>query len=164
MVWMLGTGGYRASEALALTVGDVDPARGRVRVQRSKNGEGRDVPVLPSVLAMLDLDRPRGRWLLEHPRGEAGSRDRRALRNNVVAPAAARAGLGAVTTHDLRHTAASLAIAAGADVKMVQAMLGHGSAAMTLDLYGHLWAGGLDGVAARMESMIHDPAFSRASR
>ena len=33
--------------------------------------------------------------------------------------------MGLVTTHDLRHTAASLAIAAGADVKMVQAMLGH---------------------------------------
>ncbi|MBB1512026.1 tyrosine-type recombinase/integrase [Tessaracoccus sp. MC1627] len=154
MVWMLGTGGYRASEALALTVGDVDPGRGRARVQRSKNGEGRDVPILPSVLAMLDLDRPRGRWLLEHPRGEAGSRDRRALRNNVVAPAAARAGLGAVTTHDLRHTAASLAIAAGADVKMVQAMLGHASATLTMDTYGHLFEGGLDGVAAKMERMI----------
>lgn len=154
MVWMLGTGGYRASEALALTVGDVDPSRGRVRVQRSKNGEGRDVPVLQSVLAMLDLERPRGQWLLEHPRGDAGSRDRRALRNNVIVPAAKKAGLGSVTTHDLRHTAASLAIAAGADVKMVQAMLGHASATLTMDTYGHLFEGGLDGVAAKMESMI----------
>ena len=79
-----------------MTVGDVDPGRGRVRVQRSKNGEGRDVPVLPSVLEMLDLDRPRGQWLLEHPRGDAGSRDRRALRNNMIVPAGeeGRAGDG----------------------------------------------------------------------
>ena len=69
-----------------------------------------------------------------HPRGSVT--DRRTLRNNVIVPAARRAGLGPVTTHDLRHTTASLAIAAGADVKMVQAMLGHKSAAMTLDLYG----------------------------
>jgi len=38
---------------------------------------------------------------------------------------------------ELRHTAASLAIASGADVKVVQQMLGHKSATMTLDLYGH---------------------------
>ena len=40
-----------------------------------------------------------------------------------------------VTIHDLRHTAASLAISAGANVKAVQRMLGHSSAAMTLDTY-----------------------------
>ena len=46
--------------------------------------------------------------------------------------------------HEFRHTAASLAIAAGADVKVVQQMLGHKSATMTLDLYGHLFADRLD--------------------
>ncbi len=40
--------------------------------------------------------------------------------------------------HELRHTSASLAIASGADVKVVQQMLGHASAAMTVDTYGHL--------------------------
>lgn len=40
-----------------------------------------------------------------------------------------------LTPHDLRHTAASLAISAGANVKAVQKMLGHTSAAMTLDVY-----------------------------
>jgi integrase len=38
-----------------------------------------------------------------------------------------------VTPHDLRHTAASLAVSAGANVKAVQKMLGHKSAVMTLD-------------------------------
>ena len=44
-----------------------------------------------------------------------------------------------VTPHDLRHTAASLAISAGANVKAVQRMLGHASAAMTLDTYADLF-------------------------
>jgi len=40
--------------------------------------------------------------------------------------------------HDLRHTAASVWLAAGADPKVVQRMLGHATAAMTMDLYGHM--------------------------
>ena len=40
-----------------------------------------------------------------------------------------------VTPHDLRHTAASLAISAGANVKVIQRMLGHKSAKVTLDTY-----------------------------
>jgi integrase len=58
---------------------------------------------------------------------------------NAAAEAAGAAGLH---PHELRHTAASLAIAAGADVKVVQQMLGHKSATMTLDLYGHLFPTG----------------------
>ncbi len=54
--------------------------------------------------------------------------------------------------HEFRHTAASLAIAAGADVKVVQRMLGHKSATMTLDLYGHLFADRLDTVADAMDA------------
>ena len=46
--------------------------------------------------------------------------------------------------HQLRHSAASLAIAAGADVKVVQQLLGHASATMTLDTYGHLFEDRLD--------------------
>jgi integrase len=53
--------------------------------------------------------------------------------------------------HGLRHTAASLAIAAGADVKVVQQMLGHKSATMTLDLYGHLFDNRLDEVADALD-------------
>ncbi|MGK2876054.1 MAG: hypothetical protein ACSLEW_10525 [Nocardioides sp.] len=48
--------------------------------------------------------------------------------------------------------AASLAIAAGADVKVVQQMLGHKSATMTLDLYGHLFPDRLDTVADAMDA------------
>jgi len=52
-----------------------------------------------------------------------------------------------VTPHDLRHTAASLAVSAGANVKAVQRMLGHASAAMTLDVYSDLFDDDLDAVA-----------------
>jgi hypothetical protein len=45
-----------------------------------------------------------------------------------------------VTAHALRHTAASLAISAGANPKVVQRMLGHASAAMTLDVFADLFA------------------------
>jgi len=54
--------------------------------------------------------------------------------------------------HEFRHTAASLAIAAGADVKVVQQMLGHKSATLTLDLYGHLFGDRLDVVADAMDT------------
>ena len=56
-----------------------------------------------------------------------------------------------MTPHDLRHTAASLAVQAGANVKAVQRMLGHASAAMTLDVYADLFDDDLDNVAARLD-------------
>ena len=56
-----------------------------------------------------------------------------------------------VTIHDLRHTAASLAISAGANVKAVQRMLGHASAAMTLDTYADLFEDDLDAVAVALD-------------
>lgn len=57
-----------------------------------------------------------------------------------------------VTPHDLRHTAASLAISAGANVKAVQRMLGHASASMTLDTYADLFEDDLDDVSDRLDS------------
>ena len=56
-----------------------------------------------------------------------------------------------VTPHDLRHTAASLAISAGANVKALQRMLGHASAAMTLDRYADLFEDDLDSVAEALD-------------
>lgn len=52
-----------------------------------------------------------------------------------------------ITPHDLRHTAASLAISAGANVKVVQRMLGHKSAKVTLDTYAALFPDDLDHVS-----------------
>ncbi len=55
--------------------------------------------------------------------------------------------------HDLRHTAASLAISAGANVKAVQKMLGHASAAMTLDIYADLFDDDLDAVGEALSAV-----------
>ena len=55
------------------------------------------------------------------------------------ANAVAVSGIPRATPHDLRHAAASLAVSAGANVKAVQKMLGHASAAMTLDIYADLF-------------------------
>ncbi len=52
-----------------------------------------------------------------------------------------------IMPHDLRHTAASLVVSAGANVKAVQKMLGHKSAAMTLDTYADLFDKDADAVA-----------------
>lgn len=51
---------------------------------------------------------------------------------------AARAGLPAIRLHDLRHTSASLALAAGVDLKVVSDRLGHSQIAVTADLYTHV--------------------------
>jgi integrase len=58
-----------------------------------------------------------------------------------------------VTPHGLRHTAASLAISAGANPKVVQRMLGHASAAMTLDVYADLFDSDLESVAESVAKM-----------
>jgi integrase len=53
--------------------------------------------------------------------------------------------------YDLRHTAASLMIREGASVKAVQRQLGHATASITLDVYGHLFPDELDALAGRLE-------------
>jgi integrase len=72
-------------------------------------------------------------------------------------PAARAVGLEGLVPHELRHTAASLAISAGASVKGVQAMLGHASATLTLDRYGHLFGDELDAVAERLDAAARAP-------
>lgn len=59
-----------------------------------------------------------------------------------------------ITPHDLRHTAASLAISARANVKAVQRMLGHAEASMTLDTYADLFDTDLDAVAVELDAAI----------
>lgn len=149
--------GVRPGEAFGFQVGDLDAARGRLRVSRDVDAQGvadqtksrrhRDVPVGGDLL--LDLEnaaegRGRGEWLLG-----GWTRDRW---RPVWAKAIAEAGLEGLDTYELRHTAASLAIHSGANVKTVQRMLGHASAAMTLDIYGHLWDDELDALPVAMDA------------
>ncbi|WP_344230826.1 tyrosine-type recombinase/integrase [Microbacterium binotii] len=68
------------------------------------------------------------------------------------------AGIERLTPHDLRHTAASLAVSAGANVKVLQRMLGHKCAAMTLDTYADLFDDGRDDVATKLDTQATSSA------
>lgn len=64
------------------------------------------------------------------------------------------AGLVGTVPHELRHTGVSLAIASGADVKVVQQMVGHKYGSLTIDTYGHFFEDRLDEVADALEQHV----------
>jgi integrase len=61
-----------------------------------------------------------------------------------------------ITPHDLRHTAASLAVSAGANIKALQVMLGHASASMTLDVYADLFSDDEESVAVALNNQASE--------
>lgn len=65
--------------------------------------------------------------------------------------------------YDLRHTCASLLIAQGASVKAVQKQLGHATASITLDTYGHLFPSEMELLADRLEA-VRNGALERRPR
>lgn len=67
------------------------------------------------------------------------------------------AGLGHWHPHELRHSAASLALAAGAEPKVVSEMLGHSSIRITMDVYGHLLEGATAAVTGAIAASIRPP-------
>lgn len=166
IVRFLAYTGLRWGEMAALRVHRLDLLRGRVLVAESvtpvkgamswgptKGHERREVALprfLARELAQQIAGKGRDDLVFTGPRG-AVLRSQTFQRSALV-PAAARIGLAGLHPHELRHTAASLAIASGADVKVVQQMLGHKSATMTLDLYGHLFGDRLDLVAEALDA------------
>ncbi|WP_349426001.1 tyrosine-type recombinase/integrase [Microbacterium sp. LWS13-1.2] len=84
------------------------------------------------------------------------------FRRRGFAPAVAKLQFSApdgfphITPHDLRYTAASLAISAGANVKILQRMLCHASAAMTLDVYADLFPEDLTSVSIALDRAARD--------
>lgn len=62
--------------------------------------------------------------------------------------------LPAIRFHDLRHTAATIALSRGVNVKMVSEMLGHSSIKITLDIYGHVLPHMQQAVAAMMDAVF----------
>jgi integrase len=90
-----------------------------------------------------------------HPHGHTARPARSVVVTGVRGAALPGRGprLPRVSAHALRHTAASLAIHAGANPLVVQRMLGHSSAAMTLDVYADLFESDLDAVAENVGKM-----------
>jgi integrase len=76
------------------------------------------------------------------------------FRSRAWARATAAAGLAGVRVHDLRHTAISLWIDAGANAKDVSVRAGHTSAAFTLDRYGHRFSNADEALARRLDDVF----------
>ena len=94
-----------------------------------------------------------GDWLFPAPNGGPLS-EPNWKRSVGWAAAVHKIGRPTLRVHDLRHTCASLWLGAGADPKVVQRILGHAFAAMTLDLYGHLIDHNLGAAAKRVGGIL----------
>lgn len=169
LVLVLAYCGLRWSEAIGLRVRDINMLRKRLHVNQAavevdgvievgapKTWEKRTVP-FPAFLSkpltrQMEGKKPDSLVFTDR----AGDYLRRAKTDSDsrswLATALVLSGLERLTLHDLRHTSASLAIASGANVKAVQRMLGHKSAAMTLDTYADLFEDDLDNVAERLDA------------
>lgn len=155
---MLAAGtGLRQGEAFGLSLDRVDFLRRTLTVDRQlvlvpgrapfhappkTSASYRTVP-LPQVVAEALAEHLRafpvepGGLLFTTTNGEPLRRT--SFSGTVWRPAVKRAGLGGAVFHELRHYYASLLIRHGESVKVVQARLGHATAAETLDTYSHLW-------------------------
>jgi len=165
---LLAVTGLRFGEFAALRVGDFDVTRRRLMIRASvsvvgstmvwttpKTHRTREVSVPPSLVpALLSRcdGRPADAVIFTSANGQVLRLNN--WRRRVFAPACENAGIAGLRPHDLRHTAASLAVRSGANVKVVQRMLGHASAAMTLDVYSGLFDDDLDLVALAMDALV----------
>jgi integrase/recombinase XerD len=130
--------GLRISELVGLDVDDVDVEEGSVRVL-GKGSRERIVPVGRYAVAALEAYVVRGRPALARPRtrgalflNQRGGRLTRQGCTNIVKAMARRAGIRKrVTPHMLRHSFATHLLEGGADVRVVQELLGHASVATT---------------------------------
>ena len=125
----------------------------------TKTKRARHVPVPGPVWDRLKAELPDDPNALVFPRQRGGLLPIEEYRR-AFDKACAQVGIEGLVPHGLRHTTASLAISAGANVKVVQRMLGHATAAMTLDLYGHLLDDDLTGVADALGKAIESTAVS----
>ena len=159
--------GLRAGELVALRVRHLNLLRGRCEVGESATEvDGRLVwGPPPKTYARRTVSLPR--FLLRAARrvsGGAAARPGGSGVHRATGRAAAGAEVVAVQAglphrlrfHNLRHTCASLLIAQGASVKAVQAQLGHASATVTLDRYGHLFPDELQRLAERLQEAYGD--------
>jgi integrase/recombinase XerC len=152
--------GIRVGELCGADVDDIDPARMTLRV-RGKGDKERAVPFgRPAAQALDDwlcAGRPAfataesGRALLLGRRGRR--LDQRQARAVVHEAVAAVPGAPDIGPHGLRHSAATHLLEGGADLRVVQELLGHASMATT-QIYTHV-------SVARLRA-VHDQAHPRA--
>jgi integrase len=145
--------GLRQGELFALRRSDFEFANRVVRVERgsragaatkTKSGRKRgvDLTVVAAELAAEQLAARDGgplNLLFPSPAGGMWRKDNFMAR--VFRPAVRRAELDGLTFHDLRHTYASLMVAAGVNPHVIAEQLGHRDARLVLQRYGHLYPG-----------------------
>lgn len=164
IVLVLAYCGLRWGELAALRVRSVDEVRRRLTIDEAmteikgkatwdtpKDHQRRTVPY-PAFLQGPISERVKGKEpddLLFTSMTGGLLRNRNARRDWFDAAAKA-AGVEGLTPHELRHTAASLAVQAGASVLALQKMLGHEKASVTLDVYADLYDEDLDVLAEQL--------------
>ena len=170
LVWLGCYGGTRIGELLALRWSDLDVLRRTITISKkvievsgagmvegaTKTKAGRRTVTLPRRV-MTELERHRAAFASTDLMftSEAGAQVRvNNLRRRQWAAAAQRAGLGGLTFHDMRHTAVSLWVAAGASDLEVAKWAGHRSAAFTKSRYAHLFPEHGQALADRLDAFI----------
>lgn len=173
LVLTLGFCGLRWGEAAALKARDLDFGRGVLHVGGNlvyvgarwvegtpKNSEERDVPmplIVMEALKPICGERGPDERVFRDLRGGPIMKQSAAKTTGWWYHALVRLGWPKEewpTPHDLRHTAASLAVHAGANVKALQRMLGHKNASMTLDVYADLFDSDLMDVARMLDAAV----------
>jgi integrase len=139
--------GVRRGEALALTWDRVDRARGVVRLELTKSGKRREVPLSSNADSVLAR-----RWTPDATGYVFGSRNWNAFRSAWEA-ALATARPESFRFHDLRHTFASWLVQRGRTLKEVQEALGHQTITMTMR-YSHLAPDHLRAAVAVLDGVL----------
>ncbi|GHE49430.1 hypothetical protein GCM10017673_58530 [Streptosporangium violaceochromogenes] len=100
--------------------------------------------------------------LFARPGGQPYAPDRVSLRFREIA---AKAGLPVIKFHEARHTAASLALEADIDIKVVSVQLGHSTTAITQNPYQHVRPAVLDDAAEKVVALLPErPKKARGTR
>jgi integrase len=166
IVWFLALTGLRWGEMVALRGRRVDVLRRKLTVAASVtevNGkliEGlpktheRRVLIYPRYLAEMVGPLITGPDELVFPAQRGGYLRSPNWRRRVWQPAVAEAGLVELVPHDLRNTAASLAVASGASILAVARMLGHADPSVTLRVYAGLFTEDLETLADRLDERL----------
>ena len=151
--------GLRASEVVALKVGDIHSERMRIRVEQGKGRRDRDALLSPQLLAMLRdwwrVAKPPV-WLFPNRLSGFEHVTPRSL-NRAFHDAARRAGIvKPVCLHTLRHCFATHLLEQRVDVRAIQVLLGHKKLETTA-VYTHVAAKTLDGIASPLDLLGLSP-------
>lgn len=171
------TTGMRPSEDLELKWSDIDWHRGAASVSRTiqlsgsawafddtKRKRSRRVVklqsfVLAALHALREKQRAEGEGNCSSAKGlilvtETGMALKQRVVKREFRKLLAKAGIRSVRLYDLRHTAATLGIAAGVSVKVISDQLGHASISFTLERYSHVLPSIQDEAAAKVEKLL----------